>query len=43
LVRVTAASSPRLTLAALVATKPGQRQRLIHRAHPRPPTPARRS
>jgi putative transposase len=33
-VRVTAANSPRLSLAALVATKPGQRPRLIYRTHP---------
>jgi transposase len=33
-VRVTAANSPRLTLAALVATRPGCRPRLIYRAHP---------
>jgi hypothetical protein len=32
-VRVTAANSPRLTLAALVATRPGCRPRLIYRAH----------
>ncbi len=32
--RVTAANSPRLTLAALLATKPGQRPRLLYRAHP---------
>jgi len=31
---VTAANSPRLTLAALVATKPGRRPRLLYRAHP---------
>ena len=34
MVRVTAANSPRLTLAALVATRPGCRPRLIYRAHP---------
>jgi transposase len=33
-VRVTAANSPRLTLAALVATRPGCQPRLIYRAHP---------
>jgi transposase len=33
-VRVTAANSPRLSLAALVATKPGHRPRLIYRTHP---------
>ena len=33
MVRVTAANSPRLTLAALVATKPGHRPRLIYRTH----------
>jgi transposase len=33
-VRVTAANSPRLTLAALVAVKPGHRPRLIYRTHP---------
>jgi hypothetical protein len=33
-VRVTAANSPRLSLAALVATKPGSRPRLIYRIHP---------
>src|SRR3954449_5206815 len=32
-VRVTAANSPRLSLAALLATKPGQRPRLIYRTH----------
>jgi putative transposase len=32
-VRVTAANSPRLSLAALVATKPGHRPRLIYRTH----------
>lgn len=31
---MTAANSPRLSLAALVATKPGQRPRLIYRTHP---------
>jgi putative transposase len=31
--RVTAGNSPRLSLAALVATKPGQRPRLIYRTH----------
>jgi len=31
---VTAANSPRLTLAALVAVKPGHRPRLIYRTHP---------
>jgi hypothetical protein len=33
-VRVTAANSPRLSLAALMATKPGSRPRLIYRTHP---------
>jgi DDE superfamily endonuclease len=33
-VRVTAANSPRLSVAALVATRPGHRPRLIYRAHP---------
>jgi putative transposase len=33
-VRVTAANHPRLSLAALVATKPGQRPRLLYRTHP---------
>jgi putative transposase len=33
-VRVTAANSPRLTLAALLATKPGHQPRLIYRTHP---------
>ena len=33
MVRVTAANSPRLSLAALVATKPGHRPRLIYRTH----------
>ena len=33
MVRVTAANSPRLSVAALVATKPGRRPRLIYRAH----------
>jgi transposase len=32
-VQVTAANSPRLSLAALVATMPGRRPRLIYRAH----------
>jgi putative transposase len=32
-VRVTAANSPRLSLAALVATRPGHRPRLIYRTH----------
>ena len=32
-VRVTAQNSPRLALAALVATKPGHRPRLIYRTH----------
>jgi DDE superfamily endonuclease len=32
-VRVTAANAPRLSLAALVAVKPGQRPRLIYRTH----------
>src|SRR5512135_3777855 len=32
-VRVTAANSPRLSLAALVATKPGSRPRLLYRTH----------
>src|SRR3954452_9993286 len=32
-VRVTAAISPRLSVAALLATKPGQRPRLIYRTH----------
>jgi DDE superfamily endonuclease len=32
-VRVTAANSPRLSLAALLAIKPGQRPRLIYRTH----------
>ena len=32
-VRVTARNSPRLSLAALLATKPGQRPRLIYRTH----------
>jgi hypothetical protein len=32
-VHVTAANSPRLSLAALVATKPGHRPRLIYRTH----------
>ena len=31
---MTAANSPRLTVAALVAVKPGHRPRLIYRAHP---------
>jgi putative transposase len=33
-VRVTAQNSPRLSLAALLATKPGHRPRLIYRTHP---------
>ena len=33
MVRVTARNSPRLSLAALLATKPGQRPRLIYRTH----------
>src|SRR3954465_5945807 len=33
-VRVTAANSPRLSLAALLATRPGHRPRLIYRTHP---------
>jgi hypothetical protein len=33
-VRVAAANSPRLSLAALVATKLGHRPRLIYRSHP---------
>jgi DDE superfamily endonuclease len=33
-VRVTAANSPRLSVAALVATKPRHRPRLIYRTHP---------
>jgi len=32
-VRVTAAISPRVSVAALVATKPGQRPRLLYRTH----------
>jgi putative transposase len=32
-VRVTARNSPRLSLAALIATKPGRRARLIYRTH----------
>jgi hypothetical protein len=32
-VRVTAAISPRLSVAALLATRPGQRPRLIYRTH----------
>src|SRR5436305_14062567 len=32
-VRVTAANSPRLSLAALIAVKPGHRPRLIYRTH----------
>jgi putative transposase len=32
-VRVTAAISPRVSVAALLATKPGQRPRLIYRTH----------
>jgi hypothetical protein len=32
-VRVTAQNAPRLSLAALVATKPGRRPRLIYRTH----------
>jgi hypothetical protein len=32
-VRVTAANSPRLSLAAVLATKPGHRPRLIYRTH----------
>ena len=31
---MTTANSPRLTLAALVASRPGYRPRLIYRAHP---------
>ncbi len=31
---MTAANHPRLSLAALVATKPGQRPRLLYRTHP---------
>lgn len=33
MVRVTAQNSPRLSLAALVATKPGSRPRLLYRTH----------
>ena len=33
MVRVTAANSPRLSLAALLATKPGHRPRLLYRTH----------
>ena len=33
MVRVTAQNSPRLSLAALLATKPGHRPRLIYRTH----------
>src|SRR4051794_28194142 len=33
-VRVTAANSPRLSVAALVAVQPGHRPRLIYRTHP---------
>jgi transposase len=33
-VRVTAAISPRVSVAALVAVKPGRRPRLIYRTHP---------
>jgi hypothetical protein len=32
-VRVTAQNSPRLSLAALVAIKPGRRPRLLYRTH----------
>lgn len=32
-VKVTARNSPRLSLAALIATKPGHRPRLIYRTH----------
>ena len=31
---MTAANSPRLSLAALLATKPGHRPRLLYRTHP---------
>ena len=33
MVRVTAQNAPRLSVAALVATKPGHRPRLIYRTH----------
>ena len=33
-VRVTAQNSPRLSLAALLATKPGHQPRLLYRTHP---------
>src|SRR4051794_34228680 len=33
-VRVTAAISPRVSVAALLATRPGHRPRLIYRTHP---------
>jgi DDE superfamily endonuclease len=33
-VRVTAANSPRLSVAALIAVRPGHRPRLIYRTHP---------
>ena len=33
MVRVTAANAPRLSVAGLVATRPGQRPRLIYRTH----------
>ena len=33
---MTAANSPRLSLAALIAVKPGHRPRLIYRTHPGP-------
>ena len=33
MVRVTAAISPRISVAALLATKPGQRPRLVYRTH----------
>jgi hypothetical protein len=41
-VRVTTANSPRLSLAALVATQPGHRPRLIYRTHRGRRRPARR-
>jgi putative transposase len=42
-VRVSSGNSPRLSLAALIATRPGQRSRLIYRAHAgRRPRPGQR-
>jgi hypothetical protein len=42
-VKVTGGSNQRVSLAALIAVKPGRQPRLIYRVHKGPPAPRRQA